>query len=204
MNARIGHEDGNIEFGKKVWMTDDLTPLTKLVASIDDPLLFFNVGADGILGDAFGPLLGTLLLEAGVASTDVVVLGTTTDPIHATNIGDKIRGTTASYATHVCIATDCAVGDELGRMSLAPGMLVAGLGVGRQLPPIGDYALMACTVKNVNGCAQEYLDKLSYFSSIGLVYGLARKTADAILAGLALRAERKAMSPECVSIRASR
>lgn len=193
MNARIGHENGNIDFGEKVWMTDDLSPLTKLVASIDEPILFFNVGSERVLGDAFGPLLGTLLLEAGVVSADIAIMGTAAAPIHASNIGRKIGVAKETYINHICIAVDCAVGKTLGRLQLTPGMLVAGLGVKRQLSPIGDYSLMACTiVRTPHEDPEEYLDKIAYFSNIGLIYGLARKTADAILAGLALRAERKA------------
>lgn len=190
MNARIGHENGNIDFGKSILMTDDLLPLTNLIAGITEPILFFNIGSARSLGDAVGPLLGTLLVEAGAASSDVVVMGTAEDPIHARNISDKIEAAKASYAESVCIATDAAVGNHVGSMRLTPGMLVAGAARHRMLPPIGDYSLLVTTIEGRNGCVNT-LDAMVYCSNIGLIYGLARKMADAIVLGLKLRAERK-------------
>lgn len=188
--VRVGHEKANLTFGEPIDMRDDFTPLTQQIAKIEKPILFFNIGTDRSTGDAFGPLLGTFLVERGVLDEfdDVAVMGTLENTINANNLEDKIYEAKCKYRDYVWIASDACLGraESVGKVTFSEGMVTPGAGINRMLPPVGDYALTA--VVNVGGF-------MEYFVLMGthlwLVYNLASRCADAIIAGLRMRREMK-------------
>lgn len=186
-NVRAGREGENITFGERVLMTDDLSPISDLIAGIDGPILFFNVGTDMVLGDMYGPLVGTLLSESQFPREDAVIVGTLNEPVHATNIAEKINDVKRKFRDHTTLALDAAVGEVVGRMSIEEGMLVAGRGTGKNLPPIGDYTIMAVTCPKY---VESTIEAMSYHTRGSLVYSLARRTTDAIVDGLRRRQHR--------------
>lgn len=190
--VRVTHENAGLTFGKPINMRDDLSPLTDLIASIDQPILFFNVGCSEVNGDAYGPILGTLLKYSDLPD-DVAVVGTEACYIGSVQLKNgAVERTAALYPDYICIATDAAIGDSgrVGNIQLKQGMLQPGAGCGKMLPPIGDYILTAAVIEDNNSTVSNIYDLV--MCPRREVQALAEKTHTAIMAGLALRSQRLA------------
>ncbi|WP_182006328.1 spore protease YyaC [Priestia aryabhattai] len=103
---------------------------------INGEVVFFCVGTDRSTGDSFAPYVGTMLEEKGYKN----VIGTIDDPAHAVNLEEKMKQIPEGVTV---IAIDASLGKQnsLGTLKLMSGALYAGAGVGKDLPPVGDYQI---------------------------------------------------------------
>lgn len=112
--------------------------LRKLAAVEPDRgrVAFLCIGTDRSTGDSFGPLVGTLLEQAGWAN----VFGTLASPCDADNYEAMRREIPSDCIT---IAIDACLGSQEGEAAyiLAEGPLNPGHAVGKRLPPAGDYSI---------------------------------------------------------------
>lgn len=104
---------------------------------INKDVVIFCVGTDRSTGDSFAPLIGTLLTEKGYKN----VIGTIEFPVHAENIEDRIKEIPEGRTV---LAIDACLGKlkNIGSISLNSGALYAGRGVGKELPPVGDFHIL--------------------------------------------------------------
>lgn len=105
------------------------------------PLLIFCVGTDRCIGDALGPLTGTILKKQLL---HLPVYGTVENPIHALNITSSLRDIKKSYPNSFIIAIDASLGngDEIGNIIIRKSPLYPGKGVGKRLPAVGDLSIV--------------------------------------------------------------
>jgi putative sporulation protein YyaC len=105
--------------------------------------IFICVGTDRSTGDSLAPLVGTKLKKKGYR-----VLGTINDPVHALNLEDTIEN--LPEHKHI-VAIDACLGQlsSVGQTIIFKGALKAGAGVGKDIPPVGDYSITP--VVNVGG-----------------------------------------------------
>lgn len=140
-----------------------------------EKILFVCIGTDRSTGDALGPLVGTLLTENGWPR----VIGTLAEPCDA----HRVEGAAAaamheqSESSLTVIAIDACLGklQSIGGYMLGSGPLQPGAATGRQLPPIGDYAI-AGVVNRFGPKAYGMLQT----TSLHLVMGMAREIVSAI------------------------
>lgn len=107
--------------------------------------VFVMVGANSSTGDSLGPFAGWFLQRMGFAG---LVVGDLSEPVHATNLSDKIREAWAkamrlSRLPYI-IAIDAAVGRP-GRITVNRGPLRPGAGMGKSLPEVGEVHIMGGT-----------------------------------------------------------
>lgn len=107
------------------------------------PVVFACIGTDRSTGDALGPLVGQRLLRLGHPADGVV--GTLEEPLHALNMGDRLRPLVARPDRPLVVAVDAALGASagIGTVSLRRGGLLPGQGVGKDLPAVGELSLTA-------------------------------------------------------------
>lgn len=103
---------------------------------------FFLVGATGSTGDALGPFVGWFLGRKGFAGD---YLGSLNEPVHATNIKEKMneawtKATRKNKFPYI-IAVDAAVGQP-GRITVNRGPLRPGAGMGKDLTQVGSVHIM--------------------------------------------------------------
>lgn len=138
-------------------------------------MTFMCIGTDRSSGDAFGPLVGTMLVERGAAN----VVGTLQEPCDANRLDDAIRllQESPTQRQRVIVAIDACLGrvESVGTYLLSEGPLLPAKAVGRQFPPVGDYSIAG--IVNTTG-PKPYWSLQS--SSLHLVMQMARLTADAI------------------------
>lgn len=141
-----------------------------------DELVLVCIGTDRSTGDALGPLVGTTIQELNVAGFHVY--GTLDEPVHATNLSQKLEFITRSHPDSAIIAIDACLGkaESIGYISLREGPLKPGTGVNKQLPPVGDLHFIG--VVNVGGF-MEYL--VLQNTRLSLVMRMAKAIAQALL-----------------------
>lgn len=112
-------------------------------------IVFVCIGTDRSTGDSLGPLVGTVLQRMGYA-----VIGTLNAPCHAENMTQLIADIPPKKTI---VAIDACLGrnSSIGMIEVARGPLRPGAGVGKVLPPVGDYHISG--IVNVGGFMEYFI-----------------------------------------------
>lgn len=131
----------NQEFFRTRVKIDKLTDFIAYIQSegvTSESLQFLCIGTDRSTGDAVGPLVGTMLEEAGY--TDVI--GTLAFPCDSSNLLDRLREIRLDRKV---LAIDACLGhpSSVGQFQVSNGPLLPGKSLGKGLPSVGDYSIAA-------------------------------------------------------------
>ncbi len=101
-------------------------------------VLVLCIGTDRSTGDSLGPLIGYHLRKRGLKH--IQVLGTLNRPVHAMNLRETLRLLKQNCPEYLIVAVDASVGvgSRVGSVTLGRGAIQPGLGVSKQLQPVGD------------------------------------------------------------------
>lgn len=149
-------------------------------------IVFICIGTDRSTGDAFGPLVGTMLKELGWTR----VIGTLEEPCDAHSV---VRAAALPGEGDTIIAIDACLGHpkSIGKIVASEGSLQPGKAIGRNLPPIGHYSIAG--IVNMNGPKAYW--KLQT-TSLHLVMRMAQSVASAATdAWQSMEAETEAIHP---------
>ncbi|MPQ42549.1 spore protease YyaC [Clostridium tarantellae] len=108
---------------------------------ITDNTIIICIGTDKCIGDALGPLVGTLLKEN---LFPLKVFGTLEFPIHALNLEKKLSEITTLYPNSSIIAIDACLGESksIGEIHTRNEAIHPGKGVGKKLQSVGDTSII--------------------------------------------------------------
>ncbi|MEK3882341.1 spore protease YyaC [Paenibacillus sp. PL2-23] len=137
-------------------------------------LLFVCIGSDRSTGDAYGPLVGSLLKERGWPH----VVGTLEQPCDAHAVEAAVlKAAAMREQAWSIVAIDACLGKaaSVGGFVAAHGPLLPGSAIGRRLPPVGDVSIRG--VVNLFG-PKAY--GMLQTTSLHLVMEMAKQTAAAI------------------------
>lgn len=146
----------------------EMGKLRKRIGEDGAGLVFLCVGSDRSTGDAFGPLVGSLLQEAGYPH----VIGTLAEPCDSDNLLERVAGLPPGVPV---LAIDCCVGTAVGCYQLRSGPLSPGKFMGKPLPEVGDASLLAVVCRNTDNPYRALQS-----ASLHLVMGMARQAVAAI------------------------
>lgn len=104
------------------------------------------IGTDRCIGDALGPLVGTLLIRANFKYP---VYGTLKNPIHAINLKEKVKKIRDIHKNPNIIAVDACLGDQkyIGNIQIRHSPILPGKGVGKNLPSVGNISIVGIVDK---------------------------------------------------------
>lgn len=107
------------------------------------------VGTDRSTGDSLGPLTGSLLEE--IKPRHMTVYGTLHNPVHATNLIEKMEYIKSNHRNPYIIAVDACLGktSSIGHLIASKGPLKPGAALNKRLPEVGDMHITA--VVNIGG-----------------------------------------------------
>ncbi|RKO65526.1 spore protease YyaC [Desulfofundulus salinus] len=145
------------------------------------PLVLLCIGTDRSTGDCLGPLVGTKLASS---NQDLfAVYGTLDQPVHASNLQEKLDEIYRVHQNPLVIAVDASLGsvDSVGFVTIGDGALHPGAGVNKKLPPVGEIHITG--IVNVGGF-MEYL--VLQNTRLNLVMRMADVIAQGILHTIAL------------------
>jgi len=154
----------------------------ELVARMNAPdlsgreIVLLCIGTDRSTGDALGPLVGSRL--ARTRQSLFTIYGSLDQPVHATNLREKLAEIQRCHRNPFIVAVDACLGhvDSVGCVSVGDGSLLPGAGVHKPLPPVGEVHITA--IVNVGGFL-EYL--VLQNTRLNLVMQLADLIADGLL-----------------------
>jgi putative sporulation protein YyaC len=131
-------------------------------------VVFLCIGTNRCTGDAYAPLVGTYLKDRGYRN----VLGTIDQPVHHLNLQETIEQIPSDKTI---IALDAALGriNHVGYLFLEEGPISPGSGVGKNIPPVGNYHIKG--IVNINAGMQNQLLLMS--TQLDLVMEMAKQTA---------------------------
>ncbi|MEW6697397.1 MAG: spore protease YyaC [Bacillota bacterium] len=134
------------------------------------------IGTDRSTGDCLGPLVGTKL--AASAGHRFKVFGTLDEPVHASNMNEKLAVIQAGFPDAVVVAVDACLGhlENVGCVNIGDGPLLPGAGVNKSLPAVGQLHITG--VVNVGGF-MEFL--VLQNTRLNLVMKLANLIAEGLL-----------------------
>ena len=112
------------------------------------------IGTDRSTGDCLGPLVGTKLTSC--SEHNFTVYGTLDEPVHASNMNDRLKVIEQEHPGSLIIAIDACLGhlENVGCINIGAGSLAPGAGVNKSLPAVGQLNITG--VVNVGGF-MEYL-----------------------------------------------
>ena len=128
--------------------------LDKNGSSSGRPKILLCIGTDRSTGDCLGPLVGTKL--SGRGQDFFHVYGTLEQPVHASNLKQKLEEIGRHYENPLVIAIDACLGslENVGCVNIGDGSLQPGAGVNKNLPAVGEIHITG--IVNVGGF-MEYL-----------------------------------------------
>ena len=144
--------------------------MNKFLNSGKKDILILNIGSDRVIGDSFGPLLGSLLKES---SSTLNMYGTLDEPVHAVNLKRYIKKIkdinkkTFVIATDVCLTSNLS---DIGKVFLQDNPLKPGIALNKNLPSVGDISLVYCC-----GLADDLAYKRLVNMNLGIIYGVAKE-----------------------------
>lgn len=140
------------------------------------------VGTDRSAGDSLGPLVGTLIKEL---TPNACVYGTLDNPVHATNLADKIQLIQANHPSAFVLAVDACLGklDSIGHITYKEEPLLPGIGVKKELPQVGNACVTG--IVNVGGFLEYFaLQNTRLWTTYRLAKVIAGVISQALIAKL--------------------
>lgn len=164
LGIRVGHRDKNA--------VESLSQA--IMGCIREDTIIVCIGTDRCIGDALGPLVGTMLEEKNFRFP---VYGTLDNPVHAMNLEESLKKIQACHPNTYIIAIDACLGDEnaIGNLHIKKGPVFPGKGVGKKLPGIGHVSIIGIVDKITDDCFAIHNIRLS------LIMKMAQVIADAFI-----------------------
>ena len=133
---------------------DLATRLQEFGVNEEKDVVIVCIGTDRSTGDCLGPLVGTKMTSC--TNHGFTVYGTLDEPVHASNMNDRLAAIKTKHPSAVVIAIDACLGhlENVGCVNIGAGSLVPGAGVNKTLPAVGQLNITG--VVNVGGF-MEYL-----------------------------------------------
>lgn len=112
-------------------------------------LILLCIGSDRATGDCLGPIIGYKLEK--LQYPNIAIYGTLAKPVHAKNLEETLSEIQSKYKNPFVIAVDASLGKEkhVGYVTLGEGSLSPGIGVDKDLPPVGDIFITG--IVNISG-----------------------------------------------------
>lgn len=150
-----------------------------------DGLVLLCVGTDRSIGDALGPLVGSLLEERG--PWPFRVMGTLEQPVHAGNLAETAAALHREYRNPLVVAVDACLGraESIGYVTVGRGALKPGAGVNKNLPSVGQVYVTG--VVNVGGFMEYFVLQNT---RLNLVMKMAKTVAHGLGEGLSALSSR--------------
>lgn len=138
----------------KMKLSDDLSNrIKKLKRKFNyKDIIIVCIGSDKIVGDSYGPLVGSNLIDRELPS-NVSVYGIIGNTINATNIYRFVCEYRSEMDRKLVIAVDACISynDNFKSITISNDPIYPGKAVGKVLPKVGDISLMGI-IANLYSC----------------------------------------------------
>ena len=138
----------NVEYKRFVWNFDNVINLCDKNKSY----LFLCIGTTSIIGDAFGPVVGTILKQTYSNKSNIVVIGDIYNSVNYTNINENIKLIKCKYKNNIIIVLDSALSckQNIGKVYVENRGLKYAESLRKDNNIIGDISIKAVVGENTN------------------------------------------------------
>lgn len=131
-------------------------------------IVLICIGSDRATGDCLGPIVGQKLRlqERSYKKKGFHVYGTLEKPVHAKNLETSIEFIQIYHPGALIVAIDASLGvaDHVGYITLGEGSLCPGVGVDKNLPPVGDIFITG--IVNLSGFGSQMLLQTTHLNLV--------------------------------------
>jgi putative sporulation protein YyaC len=179
MDTRISMLEGIIPYSHKLAPLFIRNTLYNLIPEGTEHIYVVGIGSNLINSDSLGPFVGTLLQD--MYPNHLTVLGNLKSPLDATTIVPRFSGIALPNNSFV-VAIDSVLGSEgiVNTIVVREGSLRPGIGLGHNLPAIGDCSVMGVVLEN-----DPAVESSLFYTNLHLIYTMATNIAKGI--SLAIR-----------------
>ena len=134
-------------------------------------LLFLCIGTNKIIGDSFGPMVGTKLTKL---NKNINILGNMNEPMGRININKKIEEIKKYQKEKYIIAIDSAISskkENIGKIFITNSSMILGNGINKNILKIGDISIKAVVCQNfkvLEKVSKKTIDHLSAIVASGI------------------------------------
>lgn len=143
--------------------------------NVNQNIVIACIGTDKVIGDSYGPFVGTLLKEINLKNT--IIYGTLKDPIHALNAKEKIKEIYSKHFNDFIIGIDACLSDDddIYILKYRDIPIRPGKGMGKTLGEIGNVSIVCPIGKGL------YIDNnLLARNRLSDIYRMAKHTVSMI------------------------
>jgi putative sporulation protein YyaC len=146
----------------------------------DKKILFLCIGTNKVIGDSFGPLVGSKLSKLLKDNKNVEVIGNMEEPIHNKNICNVLKFIENKRKDSFIVVIDSAISkfDIIGNIFITNGGVKLEVGSNKNFIMIGDIGIKACvevqalnkkeTIHRVCSVPEILVKDLSHIVSLGI------------------------------------
>jgi len=115
--------------------------LSSMLGGCQNRVVILCIGTDASIADSLGPLVGTMLVEAGSL---MPVYGTLDQPIHARNLRNRIEMIQKNHTGFLELAIDASAGkkEEIGTIEIKNCGVYPGKALRKRLPLVGHISIL--------------------------------------------------------------
>lgn len=152
-------------------------------------IVIMCIGTDRSTGDSLGPLVGSKIEKLNRIDS-IHVMGTLDNPVHATNLEEKLL-TIPKLANPLVIAVDACLGsmDNVSTISVGIGSLKPGAGVKKDLPEVGHIYITG--VVNVGGFMEYFVLQNTRLAVVMKMANVISKSIESTVLDLTLLKEKR-------------
>ncbi|MFS0634731.1 spore protease YyaC [Mesobacillus foraminis] len=153
MISTVDHKDKPALSGGIIQYNNRLAPLLirntlhSIIPNGIEHIYVAGIGSNVISGDSVGPLVGTLLKN--IYPGHLTVIGSLQSPLDAVTLGRE-NPNVPFHSNSFVIAVDSVLGKKemVNSIIVRKGTLLPGIGLGNQLPSLGDCSIMGVVLEN--------------------------------------------------------
>lgn len=122
-------------------------------------VIFLGIGTDRLIGDAFGPLVGSRLATLFRGADRLNVIGTLDNTVCLCNINETIQNIRNTYTNPFIVAIDAALStpSQIGSIVVSDGGVCLGSSLNRQSVTVGDMSIKGIVGRNCRNANQNMM-----------------------------------------------
>lgn len=119
-------------------------------------VIFLCIGTDRLIGDAFGPLVGSRLATLLRGADRLNVIGTLDNNISLCNINETMQNIRNTYTNPFIVAIDAALSnaEQIGNIVVSDGGVTLGSSLNRSNVTVGDMSIRGIVGRNCRNANQ--------------------------------------------------
>ena len=166
-----------VEYKRFVWEFNNIIKMN----NINNNIIFLCIGTTKIVGDSFGPLVGTILKKYFCGNKKIEIIGDLENALTYDKIEESVKYIKKRYINKLIIVLDSALSDQsnVGRIFIQNRGLKYAESLKKQNRTIGDISIKAVVgkdeknnienFKNLKGVKVEQIQLMSYIVSKGII-----------------------------------